>query len=60
MKCGMCHKQIPDATPGRENRCGACSGGCRLVHCPYCGYGNPLTPGFLKILVKDDSDEGRE
>ena len=60
MKCGMCQKEIPDATPGKENRCGSCSGGCRKVHCPYCGYGNPVMPGYLKKFISGDEDQGRK
>lgn len=59
MKCGMCNKEIPEEVPTAENRCGACAGGCRKVHCPYCGYGNPLTPGYLKTFASKKADEGK-
>ncbi len=59
MKCGMCHKEIPEELPDKESRCGACSGGCRKVHCPFCGYGNPVMPSYLRKLMSDDKDNGR-
>ena len=60
MKCGMCHKEIPEVLPDKENRCGACSGGCRKIHCPYCGYGNPVMPNYLKKFMSDDKVNGRD
>lgn len=60
MKCGMCHREIPDVLPEPDKRCGSCRGGCRKVHCPYCGYGNPVMPNFLKKLVAKDEKNGRE
>lgn len=51
MKCGMCHKEIPEVLPEKEKRCGACTGGCRMVHCPYCGYANPVPPKYLGKLM---------
>jgi hypothetical protein len=56
MKCGFCDREIPDE-PGKEQSCGACPGGCRKVHCPYCGYANPVIPGFLQRLVKKKDSE---
>lgn len=60
MKCGMCDKEIPDLLPEAEDRCGACPGGCRKVHCPYCGYGNPALPNYLKKFAADNADKGRK
>jgi hypothetical protein len=31
-----------------KESCGACPGGCRKVHCPYCGYANPIVSGRLR------------
>jgi hypothetical protein len=56
MKCGFCGRDIPDQ-PGQEKSCGACPGGCRKVHCPYCGYANPVVPGFLKRWAKKKDDK---
>ena len=56
----MCHKEIPEVLPDKENRCGACSGGCRKVHCPFCGYGNPAMPNYLKKFMSDDKVNGRD
>ncbi len=60
MKCGMCHREIPEVAPDKEQRCGSCSGGCRKVHCPYCGYGNPVTPKYLKKFVTADPTRGKD
>jgi hypothetical protein len=53
----MCQKEIPEDTPLQEESCGACPGGCRKIHCPYCHYGNPVTPGFLKRLIGKSADK---
>ncbi len=53
MKCAFCDRQIPDAPDEERTSCGQCKGGCRKVHCPYCGYANPVVPGFLKRWTKD-------
>lgn len=59
MICGFCGKEIPEEVgPGEEkNSCGSCRGGCRKIHCPYCGYANPA-PGKLlkKFLAKATKD----
>lgn len=47
MTCAFCGREIPDQ-PGLAESCGSCMGGCRKVHCPWCGYANPLTPNYLK------------
>ncbi len=49
MICGFCHREIPDETP--EKGCGRCGGGCRKVHCPYCGYENPLPSPLVERLL---------
>jgi hypothetical protein len=39
----------------REQGCGSCPGGCRKVHCPYCGQENPVTPEYLvRFFGKDE------
>ncbi|MBE0500235.1 MAG: hypothetical protein IBX47_02250 [Desulfuromonadales bacterium] len=53
----MCQKEFPDNTPEPVESCGACSGGCRKIHCPHCGYGNPVTPGFLKRLFNQSPEK---
>jgi len=48
MNCGFCRREI-DAevgAPAGGKSCGSCMGGCRKIHCPYCGYANPA-PGKL-------------
>ena len=50
MICGMCRREIPEELPDADSRCGSCPGGCRKVHCPHCGYPNPLLPGYLRKL----------
>ncbi|HKK01999.1 MAG TPA: hypothetical protein VJ955_07515 [Desulfuromonadales bacterium] len=52
MKCGFCGRDIPDEVPENQTGCGMCHGGCRKVHCPNCGYANPLVPSYLKRLKK--------
>ncbi|MFA5514864.1 MAG: hypothetical protein WDA20_01125 [Desulfuromonadales bacterium] len=52
MKCGFCGKEIPDAPDVGQQSCGACSGGCRKVHCPHCGYANPVVSGLLRRLMQ--------
>lgn len=53
MKCTFCeHELTPEML--REEGCGACLGGCRKIHCPYCGQENPVTPEYLvKLLDKN-------
>lgn len=62
MICGFCHREIPEqvGAPDGETVCGRCLGGCRKVHCPYCGYANPAPSAYLKRLLKrkKDSDNG--
>jgi len=48
MICGFCRKEIPAKTP--EESCGRCGGGCRKVHCPHCGYENPLPSALFEGL----------
>jgi hypothetical protein len=38
----------------REKSCGACLGGCRKIHCPYCGQENPMIPELLEKFIKVD------
>lgn len=51
MKCGFCGREIPENIEQRP--CGLCPGGCRNVHCPYCGYKNPLPSNLLKRWLGD-------
>ena len=60
MICGFCGREIPERTPDPQARCGACSGGCRKVHCPFCGYANPAVSGLLKKLVRPKADHDKE
>jgi len=41
MKCGYCGRELPDRVDPEREPCGRCRGGCRMIHCPYCGYANP-------------------
>jgi hypothetical protein len=41
----------------REESCGACAGGCRKIHCPYCGQENPVVPEIFGKLIKPDAKE---
>jgi len=54
MKCAFCQKDIPEEVP--EKSCGQCVGGCRKVHCPYCGYANPLPSGWLERMFGRNDD----
>ncbi len=54
MKCGFCQRDIPppyQVDPERKS-CGSCFGGCRKLHCPWCGYPNPLPGKFLRRLLE--------
>jgi len=51
MKCGFCGRDLPDEVDTKQKGCGQCGGGCRKVHCPDCGYANPVIPNFLKRLA---------
>ena len=61
MNCGFCHREIPDqvGAPDGKNACGNCLGGCRKIHCPYCGYANPAPGKLLSrfLTKKDQKDE---
>ena len=46
MKCSYCEHELTPAML-REQGCGTCPGGCRKIHCPYCGQENPVTPEVL-------------
>ncbi|MBE0503382.1 MAG: hypothetical protein IBX46_04550 [Desulfuromonadales bacterium] len=56
MKCAFCGKEIDEKQVGQSERCGQCPGGCRKVHCPQCGYANPVVPNFLKRFIKSEDD----
>ncbi len=60
MICGFCHKEIPDEKVGNRNgeeSCGRCLGGCRKIHCPWCGYANPAPGRLLSRLLSKKKDE---
>ena len=53
MKCSFCENELsPDML--REKGCGGCLGGCRKIHCPYCGQENPIVPERLDKFLKRD------
>ena len=57
MKCTFCqHELTPDML--RAQGCGSCAGGCRKIHCPYCGQENPVTPEILVKLLGKKFREG--
>ena len=39
--------------------CGHCFGGCKKVHCPYCGFANPA-PGKLMAKLLRKQQKGKE
>lgn len=51
MKCTFCDHELT-AEMLRDEGCGACPGGCRKIHCPYCGQENPVVPEILEKLFK--------
>ncbi len=51
MKCSFCEHELTPAML-REKGCGVCIGGCRKIHCPYCGQENPLVPESLEKLLR--------
>lgn len=53
MKCSFCEHEL-DLDMIRAQGCGACIGGCKKIHCPYCGQENPLVPEYLEKLLKRD------
>jgi adenine-specific DNA methylase len=54
MICGFCHKEIDEQVGSQDGQtpCGRCFGGCRLIHCPHCGYANPAPGKLLSRLLK--------
>ena len=59
MKCTFCEHELTAAML-REEGCGACLGGCRKIHCPYCGQENPVVPEiFDKLFRRDPSGQGK-
>lgn len=53
MKCAFCDNELT-AEMLREQGCGTCLGGCRKIHCPYCGQENPVVPEILNKLFKQE------
>ncbi|OHB27988.1 MAG: hypothetical protein A2X84_13450 [Desulfuromonadaceae bacterium GWC2_58_13] len=59
MKCEFCGREIP--ADHVQKSCGLCAGGCRKVHCPYCGHENPATPAYLRRFAeKEKKNENGE
>lgn len=59
MKCTFCEHELT-AEMLREEGCGACHGGCRKIHCPYCGQENPVVPEiFDRLFRRDPSAQGK-
>ena len=56
MKCIFCEHELT-AEMIRGEGCGACLGGCRKIHCPYCGQENPVEPKIFDRLFKQDKSE---
>ena len=56
MKCAFCEHELT-ADLLREQGCGTCVGGCRKIHCPYCGHENPVVPEYLAALLTKDREE---
>lgn len=56
MKCSFCEHELTPAML-RAQGCGTCRGGCRKIHCPYCGQENPVLPEYLVELLGKDSEE---
>jgi len=58
MICGFCHKEIKQeiGAPEGQSACGRCFGGCRKIHCPYCGYANPAPGKYLSRFLKREKD----
>ena len=56
MKCTFCDNEL---TPEmlREKGCGGCMGGCRKIHCPYCGQENPIVPELLEKFVRNEQSK---
>jgi hypothetical protein len=45
-----------------QQPCGGCLGGCRKIHCPHCGYANPVVAGWFrrrrkKAVTKEKQDD---
>lgn len=59
MKCKFCENELTVAMMRAES-CGGCFGGCRKIHCPYCGQENPIVPELLEKLFKNDQHTGRK
>jgi len=57
-RCGLCGK--PFTEDRAQPACRACPLGssCRYVRCPHCGYENPMTPGWLRVLREWTGGEG--
>jgi len=59
MKCSYCEHEL-DMNMIRAEACGACIGGCRKIHCPYCGQENPMIPEYLEKILKKGKNKDKE
>jgi hypothetical protein len=50
MTCGMCRQAFSEDRG--QQACQSCplTSGCQFVHCPFCGYENPVEPPWLGKL----------
>jgi hypothetical protein len=59
MKCAFCEHELT-ADMLRDQGCGACLGGCRKIHCPYCGQENPVVPEIFDRLLPQEPAAGEK
>ncbi|MDH3998988.1 MAG: hypothetical protein OET90_09120 [Desulfuromonadales bacterium] len=53
MKCSFCEHELTEEML-RQESCGGCIGGCRKIHCPYCGKENDMPAALLEKLFRTD------
>jgi len=57
--CSFCENELsPEML--RTEGCGSCLGGCRKIHCPYCGKETPLVPELLEKFLKHDKHDDKK
>jgi len=59
MKCRFCEHELTTEML-REEGCGACLGGCRKIHCPYCGEENQVNSDFFDRLLRRAPENGKK
>ena len=59
MKCTFCEHEL-SADMLRSAGCGTCIGGCRKIHCPYCGQENPVLPEIFDRLLGNAADAAKK